>query len=193
MTYLQGSALPVEQRGSSSIEGTALLCSQLPALFERYNIRKLFDAGSNDCAWQRETLAKMVEYYAGEHNPIMVDLARENYPEINIIVHDMLRDPFPLVDCLFMRDVAIHLNNAEKRIMITNWLNSQTPWLLITQQLHCTENLDIVKHPDVFPFAHLNWQIDPWNFPEPTDQVLDMPNGGRHMFLWHRDQILGLV
>lgn len=193
MTYLQSFAIPVEYRGSSSIKGTAFLCSQLPALFQQHNIKKLFDAGANDCAWQQQSLATFVEYSAGDHNPVMVSVAKSNYPDINIIEHNVLYNDFPLVDCIFVRDVAIHLTNSERRKMLTNWLTSMTPWLLITQQSYITENLDIENRPEQFPFADLNWQIDPWNFPDPVDQVLEMPGGGRYMCLWHRDQIMGLI
>lgn len=199
MTYLQSFAIPVEQRGSSSIAGTANLCQQLPELFARHNIKKIFDAGANDCAWQQQSLANIVGYSAGEHNPLMVAVARSNFPAIDIIEHNILLDDFPLVDCLFIRDVAIHFTNDQRRVMITNWLASGTPWLLITQQSYITENLEASYLPGGVPFADLNWQIAPWNFPNPTDSVVDertiVPDiqPGRFMFLWHRDQIMGLV
>jgi hypothetical protein len=199
MTYLQSFAIPVEQRGSSSVAGTANLCQQLPALFERHNIKKIFDAGANDCAWQQQALANIVEYSAGDHNPLMVAVARANYPTIDIIEHNILFDDFPLVDCLFIRDVAIHFTNDQRRTMIANWLASGTPWLLITQQAYIVENLETTHLSGQVPFSDLNWQIAPWNFPSPTDSVVDEPSivpgiaPGRFMFLWHRNQILGLI
>jgi hypothetical protein len=199
MTYLQPFAIPVEDRGSSSVKGTQLLCSQLPALFAKHNIKKIFDAGANDCAWQQHSLVKIVEYTAGDHNPIMVTAAKVVDPTINIIEHNILIDDLPQVDCLFVRDVAIHFTNDQRRKLITNWLTSGTPWLLITQQAYIKENTETTYLPGNIPFSDLNWQIAPWNFPDPADSVVDestvVPGilPGRFMYLWHRDQILVLT
>jgi hypothetical protein len=57
--------VPLHERGSSSIEGTAVLRSQLNKLWPKYNIKKIFDAGSHDAAWQVQTIAKEVNYTAG--------------------------------------------------------------------------------------------------------------------------------
>lgn len=195
--YRQDSVEPVDSRGFSSIEGTNHLCSQLPALFNKHNIVTMFDAGSNDCAWQMQTLAKMLRYSAGEHNPIMVELAKASNPDLDIVVHDIRKDSLPDVDVLFLRDVAIHLNNNDKQQMIRNWLRSDIPWILMTQVDIIIEaegvlfkNKDFEYNDFEFPFAEVNWKLPPWNFPEPTDFVTDLwPKSRRYMALWHRSQI----
>jgi hypothetical protein len=187
--YEQPSVLPVEQRGSSSIVGTEHMRSQLPALFERYNINSMFDAGANDAAWQSVTLANIIEYSAGERNPVMVDIARSAYPLVDIKVHDVTADPLPSVDLLFVRDVAIHLNNHYKREMIQRWKESSIPWILMTQLSYVTENLDFEHSNTQFPFADINWLLPPWSWPTPTESITEMPNSTRHMSLWHRSQI----
>jgi len=188
--YFQDSVSPVDQRGASSMYGTAHMLSQLPALFKNHSITSIFDAGSNDCAWQIQTLAKLVNYSAGDHNPKMVAIAKASNPELDIIVHDIRTDPFPNVDAVFCRDVAIHLNNYNKRLMIGNWLKSGIPWILMTHIDNPNENKDFEHTDTEFPFAEINWKRSPWNFPEPTDFVIDLwPGSCRHMALWHRDQI----
>lgn len=193
--YFQDSVLSVDQRGASSLHGINHMMSQLPALFDKHNITSIFDAGANDCAWQKFTLATIIKYSAGDHQPKMVDLARAN--GINAVVNDIRKDPFPAVDALFVRDVAIHLNNANKKLMIQNWLDSNIPWILITHTDIIFQALDVpfenkdFEHTDTeFPFAEVNWKLPPWNFPEPTDFVIDLyPTSRRHIALWHRDQI----
>ena len=202
--YDQDSVIPVEERGSSSVNGTSYLRSQLPQLFDKYGIKSMFDAGSNDAAWQAQTLAHMIEYHAGERNPAIVDIAKKHSPEIDIVVHDMTQDPFPMVDLLFVRDAAIHMNNFYKHALITNWLNSNIPWILITQINNCAVNTDFKQVPGEWHFANVNWYLAPWNFPPAHDQVEDLtPDAiqkqGTHiklqrlMSLWHRDQIVGLL
>lgn len=186
--YFQESVIPVEQRESSSIKGTAYLVSQLPALFKKHNITSIFDAGANDSAWQKDTLTKLVKYSAGDHNPIMVELAKKS--NIDSIVHDVRIDPLPNVDALFIRDVAIHMNNYNKKLMIQNWLNSNVPWILMTHIDNIQENMDFEHADDKFPFAEINWKLSPWNFPEPVDFVVDLwPNSYRYLALWNRSQI----
>jgi hypothetical protein len=184
---------PVDQRGSSSIIGTEFLRSQLPRLFADHNIQAIFDAGAGDCAWQAVTMLQLIDYSAGDGNPNLVANGKNNFPELNICVHDLVQDPLPEVDLLFIRDVAIHLNNYQKKSMLTNWLSSKIPWILMTQLEYVTKNLDIDINNGNFPFAEINWKLAPWNFPEPVDYVLEMPTGTRFMCLWHRDQIVDLL
>jgi hypothetical protein len=192
--YKQFTAPPVENRGSSSIQGTEYLRSQLPELFKKHNIKSMFDAGANDCAWQYPTMHNMIEYSAGDHNVAMVRLAQQQFPDLNIIQHNIVVDPFPSVDVIFLRDVAIHLNNYNKKLMLKNWLQSNVPWILMTHIDNIGENKDFEHSPLQFPFAEINWHLPPWNFPKPTDSVVDLwPGSFRLMCLWHRDQIKELV
>jgi len=200
--YNQSDVRPLAQRGSSSLQGTAHLCNQLPGLFEKYSIKSMFDAGANDAAWQQDTLAHMVEYHAGERNSNIVELAKKRNPDISICVHDITQDPLPGVDLLFIRDVAIHLNNHYKKLMIKNWLASQIPWLLTTQLNYCKHNKDFEQVPGEWHFAEINWNLEPWNFPEPYERVEDLSGleqrtpsqpVERFMCLWHRNQIVDLV
>lgn len=198
--YNQEHITPLEQRGSSSLAGTAHLCRQLPEIFNKHNIRSMFDAGANDAAWQARTLAHMVEYHAGERNAPIVAVAKKIFPDIDICVHDMTQDPFPKVDLLFVRDAAIHLNNFYKHCLLKNWLNSEIPWLMITQINDCRLNTDQDQTPGQWYAADVNWHLEPWNFPPAREYVEDLhpeaidflgPNVPiqRFMCLWHRDQI----
>jgi hypothetical protein len=180
-------------RGSSSIAGTEFLRSQLPRLFDTYQIYSMFDAGAGDCAWQAVTMLHMVQYYAGEGNPNLVNQAKHNFPTLNIRLHDITQDSLPEVDLLFVRDVAIHLDNQQKKSMLNNWLDSKISWLLTTQLDYTTKNNDIDLNNGQFPFAEINWHLPPWNFPTATDQILEMPGGTRLMCLWHRNQIKELL
>lgn len=191
--YIQDVVLPLEQRGSSSLTGTEILRKQLPELFKKYNINSMFDAGANDAAWQAVSLANTILYSAGDRNPSMVKIAKTAHPHLNIIIHDITVDPLPQVDLLFVRDVAIHLNNQSKRDMINNWKSSNIPWLLTTQLNYAKQNLDFEYDYRTLQFAEINWRLAPWNWPDPIASVVDtvpeLPGNDRVMGLWHRDQI----
>lgn len=178
--------------GASSLAGTVKLRDQLVELFKRRQIKSIFDAGCNDCNWMNR-ISEYVEYHGGDISLGMIAEAWRNYPELDIILHDITTDPVPAVDLLFVRDVAIHLNNEDRLKLWKNWYNSNVAWIMIT---HCQDefdNQDIEYKDNQFPFSSVNWEIDPWNFPVPIDSVYEYKPGGRCMALWHRDQFKGIL
>ncbi len=182
--------VPLHKRGSSSMEGTAVLRSQLSKLWPKYNILKIFDAGSHDAAWQVKTIAKEVQYSAGEINPELVDFAKQNNVDLDIVEFDITQNVLPDVDLLFVRDVTIHLSNEHKQQAIANWFRSNIPYLLIShyQGALCNKEIDTTVH--AFPFADVNWCISPWNWPAPLESLWEMSVLGRSMSLWHKSQLL---
>lgn len=174
-------------RGGSSMEYTTKLRKELLIFFKKHQIQSLFDAGCNDCSWM-STVLDNFEYCGGDiSRPLITDL-KNRYPQLNVSLHDVTTDPLPWVDVLFVRDVTIHLNYSDKRKVIDNWLSSNIPWLLITHDEFETENTDF-SYNGQFPFAQVNWELLPWNFPKPTDVIYEIGSAGRCMALWHRDQI----
>jgi len=184
--------VPLSQRGSSSIEGTAVLRAQLSQLWQKYNVTKIFDAGSHDAAWQVQTIAKEVQYTAGEINPELVDLAHQHNPDLNIVQFDITVDALPDVDLLFVRDLTIHLSHIQKSQAVANWLNSNIAYLLVSHNPATNHNEEIDLTGSVFPFADVNWRLPPWSWPEPLETLWEIGPNGRSMSLWHRSQILEL-
>lgn len=178
--------------GASSELGTRNLREHIINLFSSYNIKSIFDAGCNDCNWAR-LLTSEIQYQGGDISYEMIKGVMHEYPDLNVIHHDVTSDPLPDVDLLLVRDVAIHLNNRDRRALFQNWLGSKIPWILIT---HCRDqgpNTDIFYQDGIFPFSHVNWELAPWNFPRPTDAVDEYGPNGRCMALWHRDQFKGIL
>jgi hypothetical protein len=174
-------------RGSSSIEGTKKIRDELWPLFERHGICSMFDAGCNDCAWAQAIDARII-YSGGDISAEIIAEAHRKSPNLNVKVFDVTTDPIPTVDVLFSRDVAIHLSNADKLRMLHNWLDSSVPWLLTTTDLAHQKNLEIEYDVNGFPWAGINWQLPPWNFPAPRDCIIEQVYESRRLALWHRDQ-----
>ncbi len=181
------------RRGASSIEYTQKLRDQIYLIFKKHKICSMFDAGCNDCTWV-SLLGNEIEYHGGDISLSMVSEAWIKYPSLDVILHDATSDPFPSVDVLFVRDVAIHLSQHDKWKLLNNWVVSGIPWILITHDPAVMENNDLEYDIELnkFPIATVNWLLDPWKFPEPIDCVYEMSeNGGRSMALWHIDQLRG--
>jgi hypothetical protein len=182
---------PDHERGASSTEYTQKLRHQMLDIFTKYNIHSMFDSGCNDCTWMSK-LMNNIEYHGGDISSSMIAQACANHPDIDARVHDATTDPFPPVDLLFVRDVTIHLSHQDKCKLLNNWVASGIPWLMITQDPDIDENKDTTY--DSFPLAQVNWHIDPWNFPAPTDLVYEMStNCGKSMSLWHINQLRTII
>jgi hypothetical protein len=184
-----------EDRGASSIAYTQRLRDRMQDMFIRHGIRSMFDAGCNDCTWVSR-LGDSVEYHGGDISLSMIAQVWFKHPGLDVTVHDATTDAFPLVDVLFVRDVAIHLCQNDKWLLLDNWVRSGIPWILITQDPDVKENKDVVYNTEIneFPIAVVNWHLDPWKFPEPADRVYEMSDDcGRNMSLWHVDQLRDIV
>jgi hypothetical protein len=183
-----------EDRGASSLEWTQKLRDELPGLYVRHGISHMFDAGCNDCSWSSR-FDHTIKYQGGDISLPMVASVWRNYPGLDVILHDVTTDPLPPVDVLFVRDVAIHLNTADKTRMLRNWIDSSIPWLLITHDEYEKQNRDFEYDQESFPLGYVNWRIAPWNFPAPQDQIyeVDRDESGRCMALWHRDQLKDII
>jgi len=187
------------ESGASSISGTHNLRPKIQNLFKKHNIKSIFDSGCNDCGWMTLVIdSTKVDYHGGDISLAMVADIRRRHPDFDVQVHDATTDPFPNVDLLFVRDVAIHLNNQDKRKLFQNWIASGIPWILIThnkeiQIEHNEHNEDFEYDGFNFPHASANWEIEPWNFPPPTDIIWEYSIGGRAMGLWHQNQLADML
>lgn len=191
-------------RGASSINGTVNIAQDIENLFDQYNIKSMFDAGCNDCGWMSKVIDHTkVAYQGGDISLAMVAHVWRMRPELDVQVHDATTDPFPQVDLLFVRDVAIHLNNADKKKLWQNWLDSEIPWILITHNKEINpnnkpptdafySNKDL-EYNQTLPEAMANWELEPWCFPSPIEQIWEYGPGGRCLALWHRTQIENLL
>lgn len=175
--------------GASSVSGTALLRSRMLDLFREHKIYSVFDAGCNDCNWA-SLLAHYVRYLGGDISEPLIQNARNQYPELELQIHDVTTDPIPSVDLLLCRDVAIHLSTDHKQQLWNNWYRSGVPWILITHHYDQNANQEVV-YTNTFPFGFVNWTLPPWNFPAPTHVLLDPQSNS--LALWHRTQFEGIL
>ncbi len=178
-----------QSRGGSSIIHVEKLIVKLLPLFSKHNIQTMFDAGCNDCRIGIG-ISPPITYFGGDISAAMVADSWIKRPDINVVLHDVTSDTLPDVDLLFIKDVTIHLDNSDKRKIIQNWLSSNIPWIMVTHDEF--ENNSDCDYNNGFPFAFVNWEKHPWNFPKPTAVIYEVGDAGRCMALWHRDQICPL-
>lgn len=185
-TQCYSSMPPDHERGVSSTAFTQGVFHDLGAFFAKHSVTSMFDAGCNDCQWMN-TQTFGVAYRGGDISLSAVARAMCQ-TDLDIMVHDITRDPIPPCDLLWIRDVMIHLSDRDRLRALQNWLASDIPWIMMTQVDGVT-NQDIV-YDGQFHTTQVNWYAEPWLFPRGTDCVFEM--GTRKMELWHRDQIKDL-
>jgi SAM-dependent methyltransferase len=181
-----------------SIKDTAKLRQRIIELFKKHSITSVFDAGCNDCIWMDELLHNIeIKYQGGDISADMVAYVQIAFPDRAVQVHDATTDAFPTADLLFVRDVSIHLNNRDKRLLWQNWLRSDIPWILITHNLESICNNDFeysdFEHSNEIPGAGVNWELAPWDFPKPIDKIWEYNPDGKSLGLWNRTQFTGII
>ena len=169
---------------------------ELINVLTQFNIKSLFDAGCRDRDWISQIDFKLlnVDYIGGDISKDMVTYCNEHYPEYTITHYDCTTDSIPTVDCVLISDVLIHLSNADKIKFLKKFVSSNSKMLLMTTDPRCKHNKDISLTGSFkdFPWAPVNWKLDPWQFPDP---IYTMPpiNLISDLSLWTRDQLKNKV
>jgi hypothetical protein len=176
---------------------------KLLALFKKWNITSMFDAGCSHRHWmQHNRFAENgIVYSGGDVSTPAVEYCNQLWPELTIIHHDLTSDPFPAVDLIFSNDVLIHLNNADKLSFLRNFLRSNANYLMLSHNgnhPHVESNIDVsYDYETAFPFAPVDWHASPWNFPEELDLIVDADQEvgwkPRRLCLWSHAQIQSAV
>ena len=177
----------------STLEYTANLRKQLPALFEKFAIKSVLDAPCGDFNWMRELLRTVdIEYTGGDIvRPLIQSLnAQHGAPRSNFIHLDLVAGRLPKADLMICRDCLFHLSFADTRAALENYLRSGTPYLLTTTH----KNLSGWANQDIKTgfYRQIDLFAAPYNFPStPLARIDDWvtPFPEREMCLWSRDQV----
>jgi len=177
----------------STVEYTKNIRSELPKIFQKFNIKKIFDAPCGDFNWMKLVINETnVKYVGGDIVLPLVNRNNNSYASNNIeFIHiDLTKDFFPSADLMICRDCLFHLSYEDIFLFLNNFVNSDIKFLLTTT--HMRNNfknnniesgdfrlIDLLSSPFYFP-PDVLYQFDDWNSPEPR----------RQMCLWTKTQIV---
>ena len=155
----------------SSLDSTARLRTELPALFRRHHVQRILDAPCGDFHWMRHVDLTGVEYVGAD---IVRELVVRNEREFGsasrqFMEADLTRGPLPHADLVLCRDCFVHLSYAHIRAAIAVIRASGARYLLTTTFTEQPENRD-VQDGDWRP---LNLQAPPFSFPEPLEFLVE--------------------
>lgn len=174
--------------GSQMDNSTKNIREELYNFLKKHSIRNIADIPCGDFFWMRHICLHEIGYVGGDIITGQIEKLKKNFPDKKFKRIDLRIDPLPEVDLLFCRDCLFHLSNFDKKKVFENFLNSQIPFLLMSNHPGSYNNLEI-KTGD---FSHINWQLDPWNFEPPLDVLYDSNEGydTKEMQLYSKNQIL---
>ena len=179
----------------STLKYTKNLRKELPNLFSRYSIQKIFDAPCGDFNWMRHLLPFVkIKYIGGDIVKPLIDNLNINYKSnrISFLHFDLIREIPPKVDLMICRDCLFHLSFQDTKFVLENFIKSKSTYLLTTTHKNMDSsfiNRDILTG----DFRRIDLFSKPYNFPTNPLEVIEdwmLPEPERQMCLWDREQIL---
>jgi SAM-dependent methyltransferase len=157
----------------SGLEQTALIRSSLPNLLSKYHVQTLLDAGCGDFHWARNVELASLRYIGVD---IVADIIATNLREfssanIGFLCGDITQDELPEATAILCRDCLFHLSFEDVAKAITNFKKTGAQYLFTSTFPGLRENQPI-------PTGHfhpINFEIAPYDFPEPLELVPDAP------------------
>ena len=173
----------------STLEYTANLRRELPALFEKFEIRSILDAPCGDYNWFRHVKRDDVDYVGGDVVTELIGRNNERFSDkqTRFIELDIISDELSKSDLWFCRDVLFHFSFDDIFKTLENFVRSEIKYLFTTTHTKCSENLDILTG----QFRLLNLLRKPFCLPEPIYAIDDWIEGfpERQMCLWTREAV----
>ena len=153
----------------SSLERTAKLRSELPALLEEIGARTLLDAPCGDFNWMQRTTLDLEQYIGVDIIPELIAQNQSLYSNerTRFVLLDLTRDKLPRVDVILCRDCFIHFSNRHIATAINNFKRSGATYLLTNTYPDWRENKNIRTG----DFRYINLLTPPFNFPPPLKQI----------------------
>jgi len=168
--------------GGSTMEATAHIREQIPALLHDLGVKSVLDAPCGDLNWMRHVSLKGIEYFGVDFDRWHIETAKLHQP--NVMVGDIAEGVLPTVDLILSRDFLQHLPNATVWKVLRNFTGA-AEWLLMTSHTN-SQNDDIQRAGD---FRPLNLQAAPFRLPAPQWQTDDPPGSSRILGLWSAHDI----
>ncbi len=177
----------------STLEATANLRRELPALFAKFDIRTVLDAPCGDMNWMRLVLEETpsIAYIGGDIVGDLIARNRERYAKRNVtfIELDITRDSLPKADLMICRDCLFHLPQRKVFDALNNFKRSDVRYLLTTSYVTDGQSNADIRAGFFFPIDLL---AAPYHFPRDVLHAIEDWAPGhppRRMYLWPRAQI----
>ncbi len=166
----------------STLERTAVLRRELPAVLTRLGVRTLIDVPCGDCNWRQHVEIDLDTYIGVDIVPALIEENRRRYsrPNWRFEVADLINDPLPPGDAVLCRDALIHLSLADIARALSNIRRSGAKYLLATSHDAISVNTDITTG----EWRSINLMLAPFNLPAPLTRIVENPRTGKILGVW---------
>ena len=167
----------------SELASTENIVKKLPDLISELNIKSVFDAGCGDWNWFKEIDINF-NYLGGDIvKPLIEELQKKHEKKnIKFVNTDVVQDKFNKFDLVISRNVLFHLSEKDIFKFLSNFVNSDSSYLLTTHSGDYLNN-DI----DAGSWRYLNLLDEPYNFSAPLFSIEDCK--GETLGLWSNQQV----
>lgn len=122
----------------SSLKATTQIRRELPEIFQKYQIRNVFDAPCGDFHWMQHVVRETsINYIGGDIVEPLINENTERFGSLNINFYkfDITMDRFPKADLWLCRHCLFHLSYADIAAALKRFLASDIPLIATTSHL----------------------------------------------------------
>ncbi len=130
-------------------------------------MKSFLDAPCGDFNWMKHVNKSGLKYIGGDIVQGLVDLNNKRYgtDQISFIKLNIISDPLPKVDLVFVRDCLVHFNDENIQLFFINLIKSEIKYLMTTNFPITKNNYDITMG----NFRFINLLRSPYNLPKEID------------------------
>jgi SAM-dependent methyltransferase len=177
----------------SSLAQTAGFRNLLPHVFQSLGIRSLLDIPCGDFHWMQHVDLGGIPYFGADIVRALIEHNQAQYgnEERQFQCLNLLEDQLPTVDLIFCRDCLVHFSFQDIFQAIANLKRSGSTFLMTT-----TFASKVNQDEPTGGWRPLNFQLPPFNFPEPILTLLehcteqDGAFEDKALSIWKIDQLL---
>jgi SAM-dependent methyltransferase len=193
----------------SDVAQAKTLIDRLPAVLRDYEIRSFLDVPCGDFNWMKEVDFGSTSYVGADIVSEIVDDNQRRYgsPSRRFMVLDLVRDPLPASDMIFVRDCFIHFSTDLIFEALANIAGSSMRYACLGHdrdhgRYPNGENvaLDRTEGGVNVEFRPLDFEIPPFSFPPPIAVIpedehrkADGAGGDGVMAIWETSQIRAVL
>lgn len=142
-------------------------------LLKRLDINHLLDAGCGDFNWLKHLDLDSMRYTGVDVVGEIINANKRFYGNHRrrFIHADLTSLRLPKADLILCRDCLVHLPFKEAQLILKNFRESSSQYLLTTTFIERRENHDV----EAGSWRPLNLQLAPFTFPEPLELIREKP------------------
>jgi hypothetical protein len=145
--------------GGSTLESTYVLRTELPKLFDMFDIKSILDIPCGDFNWMKEINLTHIKYTGADILTVFVEENRLKYPQHEFLHLDITEDLLPKKDLIIVRDCFIHFSYENIKKSLLNIKSSESTYLLVSSVKTSIKNHDIHDA----DFRSVNMEVEPFS------------------------------